>query len=81
MAQYRAPKWVWLLLVVALLLIFGRCSDADDKPSAARSTIGDHSIRCVTSGVLSASAGYPATPPSLAHRTFCRGILTADRFG
>lgn len=33
MAQYRAPMWVWLLLVVALLVIFGRCSDADHKPS------------------------------------------------
>ncbi|MCV7067931.1 hypothetical protein H7H51_23560 [Mycolicibacterium farcinogenes] len=58
-----------MLLVVALLLIFGRCSDADDKTSAARSAIGDQSIRCIASGVLSTSVGYPATPPSSARRT------------
>lgn len=33
MAQYRAPMWVWLLLVVALLIIFGRCSDSDHELS------------------------------------------------
>lgn len=33
MAQYRAPMWTWLLLVVALLLIFGRCSDGDHQLS------------------------------------------------
>lgn len=33
MAQYRAPMWTWLLLVVALLLIFGRCSDGDRELS------------------------------------------------
>lgn len=33
MAQYRSPMWTWLLLVVALLLIFGRCSDGDRELS------------------------------------------------
>lgn len=33
MAQYRAPTWVWLLLIVALLFTFGRCGDADHNAS------------------------------------------------